>query len=1601
MGLTKISTDDVKKLKDKLENIKEEDLNKTSTLDIINKTNKDLMDIFGDPEKYAVTDNESDFKAVKKTLEARRKTLGEKEINDDVVDTLSNIYLELKTVYSDTKINKEIADKKTEQATVEVEKTALEVDVKTITKTIKDLGDKIKTIGDEIEKTEKDKKTKIEAAIKKLEAEQAIEKEAKIKAKIKELTKDREIARNTKPVAIASVEYEKNREKYTEICDKYFKAGMSEPFLVTVDKELATAIIEDEIKEKRENKKEVAKTTIEEETKKSKEKLEKQTEEHKEEIKENKIVLTEKTKTIDETKTKITEIEKEIKKLDSEWSKNDADPKDILTLDAHITSRIAKINTYVDPAHSFSYADYTDIFKDAEKWINSTLIDDIETKIVINPSIKDGKLLKTKLAWMILEMAITNNVNNLAMKWENVAKEQVSIAEENLKNIDTACKQIDIYQKMYDTVKIVEKRLTNLWWLEKTNPKNLPKETVDKWTKKNITIDLKDNFLDTTKLEEVAEWYEISKLKITNIINKEEKEIEIFEDATGKKFEKTIKAGDPAVDIFIKDKTGYIKIGKIEIDKSKPTKLEIEIEAYKDLPGEMEFPIKLEMDTIGIGWKGGKLTDKVAISKKLVLEVGKPDFDAEYTSLDGKYDIKNKLDKIFQEQYMSQLRDRLFEFMATNERTKGEWAKMSSDERTHFFQDTIMSNGNPSRLWAGIYGMISDVNKDNCYGNIAFADDFKKRILEIFTGKSESDLKKLIFEKLGNLDFTDLNPTYAIKVLADKVKENYTTHQEWLYQALNAYLLNVRGWGMKVTPEKLHDGSLAGVKEIKAVVADSKEISREDAYKNALKKIEDEYKSWIKFWFTRAKIFFFREKMLRNLIAKEMKGKGWLSMDDKTNSAVNRRATEKSMGGTFAENIVDVEKDTKEKVFVDPIFQQELDTTVVNYLTSTAADADTTFQTEVEDLINNNSELRNYMKRYNITHLGTNIIEQTKAEKAERNYYTSVISTIDKYTKDGILNKPQEFEVDIRNSLQTFMKQQNKLPDMVKQLGLNIDKVEFATKLATHRTTLETMRNRTVKMRLSLLVNKSEDEKGLTTAQYVNQDKFDVKHAPKFTKRMAKHPRWTTGITALWLVGTGVVGALTMPVIGAAGGASILWYLNFLKKKGHYTQEHKKFEETILAMTPDQREKYLEELKEKSEKRPKFIRRAFPTTYSKYGESMEYLNNVDSVENVTKKIQRYIEKWWVLTAPEKKMFQTYLMDGITLLHQHKDTGRNFMYGKEGSNKIEELHNQLYKIILAGITRYDPLAKDPAKVVTTIMSKIKTSTNVATNIEEQSADAKKMRQMRNKLGIFAGTRSAAIYLGSAYAAGWIKNQVVDGWNHFFWTHEVANNVVATAVPTTPWSSLVLDPAFGPNGDLLKSTIFDGDVTKFNAFVAKVQTIPQGSHSEKLWSIFRDMYGTDTLANAKTHEFFNLFSSQITDMPASAQQELIRLGTNFNLHATPQISNLMTSRWYHGMVTNQADIGNLISRFQADPINHTLNNLPTGWTKETACNVLFCNAQWDQLTDLIFDKASLLTPPPPPPGGDPFPPINLGNNDFLSFWAPTVWNEVNKFNREENA
>jgi hypothetical protein len=75
MDITKFSEDDLKEIEERrkaLEAIEQGDLGKVTKLKTITDTNKKLMDLFNAPEKYAVKDNESDFKKVKDILEERK-----------------------------------------------------------------------------------------------------------------------------------------------------------------------------------------------------------------------------------------------------------------------------------------------------------------------------------------------------------------------------------------------------------------------------------------------------------------------------------------------------------------------------------------------------------------------------------------------------------------------------------------------------------------------------------------------------------------------------------------------------------------------------------------------------------------------------------------------------------------------------------------------------------------------------------------------------------------------------------------------------------------------------------------------------------------------------------------------------------------------------------------------------------------------------------------------------------------------------------------------------------------------------------------------------------------------------------------------------------------------------------------------------------------------------------------------------------------------------------------------------------------------------------------------------------------------------------------
>jgi len=181
----------------------------------------------------------------------------------------------------------------------------------------------------------------------------------------------------------------------------------------------------------------------------------------------------------------------------------------------------------------------------------------------------------------------------------------------------------------------------------------------------------------------------------------------------------------------------------------------------------------------------------------------------------------------------------------------------------------------------------------------------------------------------------------------------------------------------------------------------------------------------------------------------------------------------------------------KTDLFTDPEFQRDLNALTNDYLTNDIAD-ERTYESAVAKLINNNKELKRYMESENVSQIGSNLVERIRFEKKQRMYYQDLIHILHEYEIKGQIKTRAELDTQLRAKTSEFSKEQNRLPDLVKELKLDINSVHFAVELAKHKNKLEHMRMRTVNMRVNMLTNASsnKEERGLTTAQHVNIDKL-------------------------------------------------------------------------------------------------------------------------------------------------------------------------------------------------------------------------------------------------------------------------------------------------------------------------------------------------------------------------------------------------------------------------------------------------------------------------------------------------------------------------------
>lgn len=945
-----------------------------------------------------------------------------------------------------------------------------------------------------------------------------------------------------------------------------------------------------------------------------------------------------------------------------------------------------------------------------------------------------------------------------------------------------------------------------------------------------------------------------------------------------------------------------------------------------------------------------KFNGKIHISDDMV---NKLKLRNNYDALEARFKFNKLLEQIHDKHYIAQLEYALDDFFKEYPEMKDRWEKLSPDEK-HFFFDELVIQARKS-AWKG--KRILEIEKKDNLPKDEFYEAFKQKIAKEYTWDVTDlvALKNFVEEKIGTLKFVKPNPEYALGLMRDTIKSKYKSKEEDIWLEFNHYQLAVDSWAVTVTTPAIP--GIDNVKELGAVIADTESITEEQARDQAMKEIEEQYAGSMPYGFTRAKLFFFRSRYVNKKIAEKLgNSTGKLITDAEVTSAVNRWHLKKALNMAGADKI---EED--DSMFNDPIFNEKLNLLVNDFVTGVNATmSEQEFETAVRTLIDKNPDLKTYMWEKNVSQIGSNFVEIVKSEKNEREYYGKLIELIDTHGKQ--VNTP-EFDIAVRALFAEFVKENKKLPDFVKELKLDIDAANFSEKLATHRQALHKMKLRNVKMKLSMLINTDKEDKWLTAANSVNIDKLGGRG--KFYKWMEKHP-WRTAIgTSATLVWTATLWAATIPALWLWLGASALFTLNFIKKKGHYTKEHMKFEQDLLAMTTEDRDAYIKSLETDAKKSSSAMRRLFPKKFDKYASSLAYIQKVSSLQIHIDNLNRYLSSWTRLSGSEKLAMEQYLTDAIAAMQLREDEGRNFTFSDEGKSQIEKKYNELHTTIKAWLTRYDP-TQNPDAVLSALSGQVGTSADSIKTDSQYEATQNRMRNMRTKLWLFAWAKAAGIYLISAYVIG----QIREGWSHVFgssstvpgglpnhvdsslppgieaniskdlgrtinfnsltpadtkdvlgwltshgynakWALTDPTHVIEIFKSTTTWGTgvgLHLDPAFGVDaagnvdGHILLKEVFAGDTAKFEAFKTKMAGLSASDRSTTLWGTLKDLYGWDYgVANAKTHKFFDLFGNKIMEWQ---NYELVTLTNNSPLSSggANAIAAKMSHRYTNaGMLT----------------------------------------------------------------------------------------------------
>lgn len=473
--------------------------------------------------------------------------------------------------------------------------------------------------------------------------------------------------------------------------------------------------------------------------------------------------------------------------------------------------------------------------------------------------------------------------------------------------------------------------------------------------------------------------------------------------------------------------------------------------------------------------------------------------------------------------------------------------------------------------------------------------------------------------------------------------------------------------------------------ELNAVISDmGTDVHRERVSLETEEELKDRYKGLARYNMPkRAYLFLSRWAKRKRMIKAKMKAMAGKAFSDTGDMTKDNTLNEKTGDASDRHELEEEKKLDKVEKANNVTLQNPLINNICKqYLNDTIKEDQ--FQKQFNAIVDADANIQAVLKWKKITHIGTNILEKLRQQRAT----TALTQVVDKEINLYLADNNQSHIDTINRLISDHIKYNQKNPNFMTYYEDFLNKTPGAlNKLQNylnHQKSVMQMQNTNVKMNIDILI------KGKSAYQIDNKDRQKwLKY--KIGNALDKLPRW---VQAGWFiglsVGTGLLtwglgfGAVAAAAITTGVSASSVGGMNALKKRTHFTKEQNTHEKNVVTDYRNEQKKIAERQNNAlNGKRYQWKTYKSKRQLALYDQTTQ--ENIQISNSISDTITDLSSKIGGLDAKEENYMKKNLIQGRVRLKYYRENGHNFLASNE-KEQIEKDMKRLEKSLVLWVNK---------------------------------------------------------------------------------------------------------------------------------------------------------------------------------------------------------------------------------------------------------------------------------------------------------------------------